>query len=47
MTLAIEACGIVILLLWTVIPVKEFSQILRTIQKRDAAGGASSEQTRE
>jgi hypothetical protein len=34
-TLLIEAVGIVILLVWAVIPVKEFKLILRHIRQRD------------
>jgi hypothetical protein len=34
-TLAIELIGAVILLLWTVIPVREFSSILKTIRQRN------------
>jgi hypothetical protein len=35
MTLAIELCGIAILVLFTVIPIKEFTQILRKIRRED------------
>jgi hypothetical protein len=34
-TLSIELIGVVILLLWTVIPVREFRSILKTIRHRN------------
>ena len=36
-TLTIELIGVFILLLWTVIPVREFSSILKTIRRRNDA----------
>jgi hypothetical protein len=36
MTLAIELCGLVILLVFVVIPVQEFSQILAKLRRDDA-----------
>ena len=39
MTLTIEAIGIVILCVWTVLPVQEFKQILVQIHKRDRNAG--------
>jgi hypothetical protein len=36
MTLTIELIGIVILLLWCVVPIREFAHILRGIRARNA-----------
>ena len=36
-TLLLEAVGVVILLMWIVIPIQEFRAILRSVHARDAA----------
>ena len=35
-TLLIEAVGVVILMMWIVIPIREFREILKRIKSRDA-----------
>jgi len=37
MTLTIEAIGIVIFLIWIVIPIREFRTILRRLKEKEAA----------
>ena len=37
MTLTIEAIGIVIFLIWIVIPIREFRAILRRLKEKEAA----------
>jgi hypothetical protein len=41
MTVTLELVGIVILVVWTVIPIREFSQILRRIRATEAAERAA------
>ena len=41
MTLLIEAVGLLILLIWVVIPVQEFQQIFRTLSRRNEADAAA------
>ena len=37
-TLSVEAAGLVILIVWTIIPIQEFKLILRRLRERRAAG---------
>ena len=42
-TLLIEAVGVVILMMWIVIPIREFRDIFRTVRRKHAASDEASQ----